>query len=139
MVRKLFVNLPVRDLERSKTFFAALGFSFNPQFTDQNAACMVVGPENHVMLLTEPFFAGFTPRPVADARQVSEVLVAFDCASRAEVDEMLARALAAGGSEPRPRATTASCISAPSRTPTGTCGNRSGWTRRMCSREAAAG
>jgi len=102
MVRKLFVNLPVRDLERSKTFFAALGFSFNPQFTDQNAACMVVGPENHVMLLTEPFFAGFTPRPVADARQVSEVLVAFDCASRAEVDEMLARALAAGGSEPRP-------------------------------------
>ncbi len=102
MTRKLFVNLPVRDLERSKAFFAALGFTFNPQFTDQNAACMIVGPDNYAMLLTEAFFAGFTPRPVADARQATEVLVAFDCASRAEVDELAARALAAGGGEPRP-------------------------------------
>lgn len=102
MSRKMFVNLPVRDLDRSKAFFAALGFSFNPQFTDSNAACMVVSEHNYVMLLTVPFFKGFTPKALADAHATTEVLVAFDCESRDAVDLLVAQALAAGGKEPRP-------------------------------------
>lgn len=101
MSRKLFVNLPVRDLEASKAFFGALGFAFNPQFTDENAACMIVSEHNYVMLLTEKFFATFTGKPVADARATTEVLVAFDCAGKAAVDDLARRALAAGGREPR--------------------------------------
>lgn len=102
MSRKIFVNLPVGDLDASKAFFAALGFTFNPQFTNEMAACMVVSEHNYVMLLTKPFFAGFTPRPVADARTATEVIVAFDCDSRAGVDALMAAALKAGATEPRP-------------------------------------
>lgn len=101
MSRKLFVNLPVADLDKSKAFFSALGFAFNPQFTDQNAACMVVSEQNFVMLLVRPFFAGFTPKPLADAHATTEVLVAFDCDSREAVDALLEKALAAGAKEPR--------------------------------------
>jgi uncharacterized protein len=102
MNKQIYVNLPVQDLERSKAFFGALGFSFNPQFTDQNAACMIVSEDIYVMLLTEPFFQGFTNKPVADARQSTEVLLCLSCDSRAAVDDMAARAKAAGGSWPNP-------------------------------------
>ena len=102
MSRKLFVNLPVSDLETSKAFFSTLGFTFNPQFTDQNAACMVVSEQNFVMLLVRPFFEGFTPKPVADAHAATEVLVAFDCESKDAVDSLLDKALAAGAKEARP-------------------------------------
>lgn len=101
MNRQIYVNLPVRDLNRSKDFFSALGYSFNPQFTDEKAACMIVGENIYAMLLTEPFFAGFTGKPVADARKSTEVLVCLSCESREEVDAMVKKAWAAGGTVPR--------------------------------------
>ncbi|MFW6049770.1 MAG: VOC family protein [Myxococcota bacterium] len=93
----LYVNLPVRDLERSKKFFAALGFSFNPDFTDEKAACMVVSDDVNVMLLTEPFFKTFMPREVCDTSRHTEAILALSCGSRQEVDAMVDRAIAAGG------------------------------------------
>ena len=95
--RKMFVNLAVRDLEKSKTFFAALGFSFNPKFTDDKAACMIVNDEAFVMLLTEPFFKTFTRREVCDTSRYTEGLLSISCGSRTEVDEVVKKALAAGG------------------------------------------
>ncbi|MQP75942.1 glyoxalase/bleomycin resistance/extradiol dioxygenase family protein [Stenotrophomonas sp. MYb238] len=98
----IFVNLPVRDLDASKTFFAALGYAFNPQFTNQDAACMVVSESIYVMLLMEPFFQTFTPQPVCDARRQTEVITCLSVADRAAVDELVDKALAAGASEPMP-------------------------------------
>jgi len=95
--RKIFVNLAVRDLKRAKEFFSALGFSFNPKLTDDNAACMIVSDEAFVMLLTQPFFKTFTTRDVCDTSRYTEGLLALSCESRAEVDEMVKKALAAGG------------------------------------------
>ena len=99
MPRNLYVNLPVKDLERTVEFFAALGFSFNPKFTDENAACMIVNDSTSVMLLVESFFATFTGKPVADAHASTETLLAMSLDSRAEVDAFMAKALAAGASE----------------------------------------
>lgn len=99
MPRNLYVNLPVKDLERTVDFFTALGFSFNPKFTDENATCMIVNDSTSVMLLVESFFATFTKKPVADARAVTETLLAISVDSRAEVDDFVARALAAGANE----------------------------------------
>ena len=98
MAKSIFVNLPVKDLKKSIEFFTRLGFSFNPQFTDETATCMIVSDNIFVMLLTHPKFAGFTPKPICDATQATEVLVALDCNSRDEVDEMVRKAVAAGGS-----------------------------------------
>lgn len=95
--RQLFVNLPVRDLERSKAFFARLGFEFNPRFTDANAACMVVSEFGFVMLLQERFFRTFTKREPCDTARQTEALVAFSCESRAAVDALVGAALDAGG------------------------------------------
>jgi hypothetical protein len=94
----MFVNLPVKNLEKTKAFFAQLGFSFNPQFTDENAACMVVSEENFVMLLTEAYFATFTTKAVSDATKSTEVLVALSLDSREDVEMMIKTAVAAGGS-----------------------------------------
>ncbi|QOY93394.1 glyoxalase/bleomycin resistance/extradiol dioxygenase family protein [Massilia sp. UMI-21] len=102
MNKQIYVNLPVRDLERSKAFFGALGFGFNPQFTDSNAACMIVSQDIYVMLLAEAFFQGFTHKPVADARHSTEVLLCLSCDSRAAVDALAAKALDAGGALPNP-------------------------------------
>jgi predicted lactoylglutathione lyase len=102
MATQIYVNLPVKDLQRSIDFFTALGFSFNPQFTDQNATCMIVGENNFVMLLTEPFFQSFIHKPIADAKQQTEVLIAVSLDSRAEVDQMIAQAVAAGATTPNP-------------------------------------
>ena len=96
----IFVNLPVRDLEASRTFFGALGYTFNPQFTNQDAACMVISDSIFVMLLVEPFFQGFTPRPLCDARSHTEVITCLSAPSRAAVDALVDKALAAGASEP---------------------------------------
>src|SRR5262249_8070698 len=100
MDRKIFVNLPIRDMEHSQAFFRALGFSFNPQFTNDQGACMVVSDSIYVMLLVKPFFQTFTKKPVADARESTEVLVCLSCESRAEVDALVQKALAAGGTAP---------------------------------------
>src|SRR5215471_15276811 len=101
MPTKIFVNLPVKDLERSKAFFAKLGYSFNPQFTDERAACMVISEDIYTMLLSEPFFKTFTRKEIADAAKTTEVLVALSAESRGQVDEMLLKALAAGAQEAR--------------------------------------
>lgn len=98
---QIYINLPVRDLPRSKDFFAALGYGFNAQFTDEKAACLVISQDICVMLLIEPFFAGFTGKPVADARKSTEVLLCLSCESREEVDAMVKKAWAAGGTVPR--------------------------------------
>lgn len=98
----IFVNLPVRNLEASKTFFAALGYTFNPTFTDDNAACMIISDSIFVMLLVESFFAGFTTRPISDARQQTEVITCLSATSRTAVDALVDTALKAGASEPMP-------------------------------------
>jgi len=95
--RKIFVNLPVRDLKRSMDFFSSLGFEFNRQFTDEKAACMVVSDEGFVMLLSEPFFRTFTTRPLCDTTTHTEGLFALSCESRVEVDDLVKKAIAAGG------------------------------------------
>jgi uncharacterized protein len=102
MARQLFINLPVEDLDRTKAFYAALGFSFNPQFSNEKAACMIISDTNYAMLLSKAFFATFTPKPIADAHACTEALIALSLESREAVDAMLAAALAHGGREPRP-------------------------------------
>ena len=94
--RKLFVNLPVKDLQRSMDFFKQLGFTFNPQFSDENAACMVIGEDNYAMLLTEPFYKTFTTKEITDAAKSSEVILAVFLDKREEVDVMVKKAFAAG-------------------------------------------
>lgn len=98
MTRQIFVNLAVDDLPRSKEFFSKLGFEFNLQFTDDNAACMIVNADAYVMLLTRRFFEGFTKRAVCDTSKQTEALLAISCESRAAVDELVHKAIAAGGS-----------------------------------------
>lgn len=98
MAKQIFLNLPVKDLNKSVDFFTQLGFSFNPQFTDDKAACMIIGENIYAMLLLEEFFKTFTKKPIADAKQTTEVLIAIDAESRAAVDEMVRKAVAAGGS-----------------------------------------
>jgi hypothetical protein len=95
--RKLFVNLAVRDLARSKEYFSKLGFGFDPKFTDDKAACMIVSEEAFVMLLAEPFFKTFTKRDLCDTTQQTEGLFALSCESRAEVDRIVKTAVGAGG------------------------------------------
>jgi uncharacterized protein len=97
MANKIFVNLPVRDLKKSVEFFTKLGFSFNQQFTDETATCMIVSDDIFVMLLTEEKFKTFTPKEICDAKKYSEVLVCLSLESRAKVDEMVGKAVAAGG------------------------------------------
>jgi uncharacterized protein len=98
MATKIFVNLPVKDLDRSVAFFTKLGFSFNPQFTDEKATCMIISENIFAMLLVEPFFKTFTKKDIADARKTTEVLIALDAASREEVKDMVQKAIDAGGS-----------------------------------------
>ena len=100
MPQQIFVNLPVKDLERSKAFFAHLGYSFNPQFTNEQAACMVISDTIYAMLLVEPFFQTFTKKAICDAKKSTEVLLCLSCDSREQVDTLVAKALEAGGATP---------------------------------------
>lgn len=93
----IFVNLPVENLDASKKFFTELGYSINPQFSDDNAASVVISDTIVAMLLTKPFYSTFTKKEIADATRTSEVLVALSAESRAKVDELVDKALAAGG------------------------------------------
>jgi predicted lactoylglutathione lyase len=95
--RKIFVNLPVSDLNRTIEFFAKLGFTFNPQFTDDKAACMVLSEDGYVMLLREEFFKGFTRNAICDTAAHTEALIALSCESREEVDRMVKTAVENGG------------------------------------------
>ncbi|MCW2962629.1 MAG: glyoxalase family protein [Thermoleophilia bacterium] len=96
--RKLFVNLPVADLQRSIDFFTGIGFSFDPNFTDEKATCMLVGEDAYVMLLEHDRFTDFTTKPTADASLQTEALLSFSANSREEVDRLTTRALSSGGS-----------------------------------------
>ncbi|MGF6773511.1 putative lactoylglutathione lyase [Paraburkholderia sp. GAS199] len=101
MHKQIYVNLAVSDLERSKAFFNALGFSFDAQFTNDKAACLVLGDNLYAMLLVKDLFRSFTRKPLCNPQESTEVLVGLSCESRGEVDALVAKALAAGGSVPR--------------------------------------
>ncbi|MFD0679276.1 MULTISPECIES: VOC family protein [unclassified Paenibacillus] len=94
---KIFVNLPVKDLNKTVDFFTTIGFEFNPQFTDENATCMVISEHIFVMLLVEPFFKTFTQKDIIDATKSTEAIIALSADSREKVDEIVNKALAAGG------------------------------------------
>jgi predicted lactoylglutathione lyase len=99
MAKRIFVNLPVKDLKRSMDFFDKLGFTFNLQFTDEKAACLVINePHIYTMLLTEDYFKTFTKKKIADASKSTEVLIAIDAESRQQVDDLVKKAAAGGGS-----------------------------------------
>jgi hypothetical protein len=100
--RMIFVNICVSDLEKSMTFFKALGFTFNPKFTNEQAACMIISETAFSMLITPPFFKTFTKREICDTKTHSEALICLSSGSRAEVDEMVAKAIAAGGTHAMP-------------------------------------
>ncbi|GAA2452321.1 VOC family protein [Agromyces soli] len=97
----IFVNLPTTDLERSKAFYEALGFSINPLFTDENAACVVLDENVYFMVLTRDYLATFTDKQIIDPKTHAQALIALSRESREGVDEVLAKGLAAGGTEPR--------------------------------------
>ncbi len=101
MSQKIFVNLPVKDLNKSIEFFTKLGYSFNPKFTDQNATCMIVSDDIYVMLLTEQFFRTFTNKEISDAKKTTEVLLSLTAENKEAVNQFIKKALDAGGKEPR--------------------------------------
>ena len=101
MHKQIFVNLAVNDLPRSMAFFESLGMRIDPKFTNEQAACVVVGENIYAMLLVKDFFKTFTSKPLSDASQQTEVLVCLSCENRSEVDGLVAKALAAGGKAPR--------------------------------------
>ena len=97
MATQIFINLPVKDLQKSIGFFTHLGFNFNPQFTDETATCMIISENIYVMLLIESRFQEFTKKPVSDAKTSTEVLICLDAESRDAVDTMVKNAVDAGG------------------------------------------
>lgn len=97
MVNQIFLTLPVSDLQKSIAFFKALGFAHNPQFSDETAACIVINDNLSVMLGTHEKFRTFTPKAVCDTSKAVEVLISLGCDTRERVDELVAKALAAGG------------------------------------------
>jgi predicted lactoylglutathione lyase len=101
MHKQIFVNLAVDKLERSKAFFSALGFNFDPQFTNDQAACLILGENLYAMLLVKDLFKSFTRKSLCDPKESTEALVGLSCESRGEVDALVAKALAAGGTAPR--------------------------------------
>ena len=101
MATKIFVNLPVEDLNKTIEFFTKLGFKFNPQFTDENATCMIVGEDIFVMLLVEKFFKTFTKMEICDTSKNTEVIVALSVESREKVDQMINKVIESGGRESR--------------------------------------
>jgi predicted lactoylglutathione lyase len=101
--KQIIVALPVRDLEKSKAFFSSLGYSFNPQFSGESSACMIIAEDSiSVMLETEAFFKSFIDKPVAQAREANEVILCLTCESREELDGLIARATAGGARIPHP-------------------------------------
>ncbi len=97
MTTKIFINLPVNDLQKSITFFKALGYTFNSQFTGETAACMIISEDIYAMLLTHEKFKQFTPKEICDSTKQAEALITLSCDSRAHVDELVTKAVAAGG------------------------------------------
>jgi len=103
MNKQIFVNLAVKNLEKSKAFYGALGYTFNPQFSNEQGACVVVSEDSiYVMLLAEDFIKTFTDKTIVDAHEATSALITLSCASQEEVDGLVAKAVAAGGKAPRP-------------------------------------
>ena len=102
MIKQIFVNLPVKDLNKSIDFFTKLGFTFNPEFTDEKATCMIIGENIYAMLLVEKFFSSFVKKPIINAKKDIEVINALSVESRAKVDEIMNKVIKAGGKEPKP-------------------------------------
>ncbi len=102
MATQIFVNLPVKNLDKTIEFFTKLGFKFNPQFTNENATCMIVDDNIFVMLLVEKFFKTFIKKEIADATKSTEVILAISAESRKQVDELVDKALGAGGAISNP-------------------------------------
>ncbi|MDQ3290262.1 MAG: VOC family protein [Bacteroidota bacterium] len=100
MATQIFVNLPVKDLNKSIEFFRKLGYTFNPQFTNENATCMIISDSIYVMLLVEPFFKSFTKKEIPDPTQNAEVILALSAESREAVDDLINKAVAAGATTP---------------------------------------
>ncbi|WP_243361402.1 VOC family protein [Fundidesulfovibrio terrae] len=98
MASQIFVNLPVKDLDKSMEFFTKLGFSFDPRFTAAKAACLILGENTFVMLLLEHFFKTFTKKEISDASKSTEVLIAINVDTREKVGELIQKAVEAGGS-----------------------------------------
>ena len=121
--RKMFVNLAVKDLDKSVEFFTKLGFTFDPRFTDETATSMIVSDEAFVMLLVENRFKDFTKKKLIDARTHTEAILALSAESREQVDELAEKALAAGGRRRAIRSTRVSCTGVASRTSTATTGS----------------
>jgi uncharacterized protein len=101
LITQIFVNLPVKDLNKSVEFFTRLGFEFKPQFTDENATCMIVNKDIFVMLLVEKFFKTFTKKQISDTTRDTEVIIALSAESREQVDQLIDKVIEAGGSEHR--------------------------------------
>lgn len=99
MAKKIFVNLPVSDLNRSMEFFKKMGYEFNPQFTDETAACMVISDDIYTMLLTNGKFKEFTPKEIADSSKTTEVITCLSCDSKDELNNLMEKAIAAGATE----------------------------------------
>ncbi|MGS0755581.1 VOC family protein [Roseateles sp. GG27B] len=103
MHSQIYVNLPIKDMTRSRAFFGALGYQFEPRFSNEQGACLILGENLYAMLLVEPFFGSFVPhKAIGDATTAAEVLICLNCNSRDEVDAIVAKAVAAGGTSPRP-------------------------------------
>ena len=98
MATKIFVNLPVKDLPKSIEFYTKLGYTFNPQFTDETATCMMISEDIYAMLETHAKFKSFTKKEICDTTKYTSALISLTCESRAQVDELVAKAIAAGGS-----------------------------------------
>ena len=101
MTKQIFVNLPVKDLKKTIEFFTKIGFTFNPKFMDDNATCMIIGENIYAMLLIEKFFKTFIKKEISDATKNTEVLMALSVESKDVVDQMVQKAIDAGGIEPR--------------------------------------
>ena len=99
MATKLFLNIPVKNIERTNAFFTTLGFQFNPAFSDEKATCMILSDDGYVMLLQEEFFKGFTPKPIADAHQTAQAIIGISADSREGVDALYDKAIAMGATE----------------------------------------
>ncbi len=101
MATQIYVNIPVKDLDRSIQFFTALGYKFNKQFTDKDATCMIIGENIFAMLLTEPFFKSFTKKEICDSSKSIEAIMAISVDSKNKVDEIVDNAIKAGGTAPK--------------------------------------
>jgi predicted lactoylglutathione lyase len=102
MATKIFVNLPVKDLKQSMNFFSSMGYAFNPQFTDDKAACLVISEDIYSMLLVEPFFKSFSSLEIADTSKVNEAIICLSADSKEEVNTLVDKAVKAGAKEPKP-------------------------------------